>query len=92
MSAPDRGGRAHRSLFAMVRLNHGVVTATIDDRSRTFSGVGTQIWRLSDGSRTAPEIAEQIGAQYGIPPVEVLPDVVDFIDELAADGFMTWKR
>lgn len=50
--------------------------------------MGARIWELCDGQRTVREIADALADEYDAAPEEILPDAVELIDELSAEGLL----
>jgi len=50
----------------------------------SLNGVGADIWRLADGTRTVAEIARVVGEEYDVEPPLAQADVVEFLESLLA--------
>lgn len=61
-----------------------------DTEHRELSDVAGMIWRLSNGRRTVAQIAMQISDVYAVDEATATTDLLDFLDELARDRFITW--
>ncbi len=54
----------------------------------TFNGVGSEVWEMVDGGRTAGEMAAEIERRYEVPGGQALRDVEQFLDELSREGLV----
>ncbi|MFP5262058.1 MAG: PqqD family protein [Blastocatellia bacterium] len=54
----------------------------------TLNEVGTAIWQLIDGHRTAEQIVEAIADEYEVPPEQAGRDVFDYLGRLEAEGLI----
>lgn len=54
----------------------------------TLDDVGKHIWELCDGSHDVGEIVASVCAVYAAAPEIVQTDVVELLDELAAEGLL----
>jgi tRNA (cmo5U34)-methyltransferase len=80
-----------RAATARARLRGENVVVTKPDRSYELSDVAGLIWRSLTGRRTVDEIAEAVADRYGVETQAVRGDVDEFLDQLAADGFVEWR-
>ena len=62
------------------------VTADVADLDAvyTLNDVGSFIWHLIDGERSAHAIAEAVSAEYDVSPEVALRDVTEFLDRLVS--------
>ncbi len=103
MKKPARGatrarGKAPSSVGASVHVNPDVAFREIDghllllgpgDSSLfTLNGSGRFIWPLLVKGRPIPEVARALEREFGIAPADALKDVVAFVGELRARGFV----
>jgi tRNA (cmo5U34)-methyltransferase len=79
-----------RAPGAGARLIGGGVVVARASQTYSLSDVGGEIWKLSSGRRTVDDIAAAIAREYGAGADDVREDVVEFVDELVAGGFMEW--
>lgn len=77
-----------RSPFLAWRIIEGeaVIISPQERELHHLNEVGTEIWRVADGSRTLRQIAQELSQIYEITPEEVLPDVLAFAQELVDKG------
>lgn len=77
-----------RSPFLAWRIIEGeaVIISPQERELHHLNEVGTEIWRMADGSRTVRQIAQELSRIYEITPEEVLPDVMAFAQELVDKG------
>jgi hypothetical protein len=54
----------------------------------TLDDVGKHIWELCDGSHDVGEIVASVCAVYAVAPEIVQTDVVELLEELAAEGLL----
>ncbi|MCS6829857.1 MAG: PqqD family protein [Armatimonadota bacterium] len=77
-----------RSPFLAWRILEGeaVIISPQERELHSLNEVGTEIWRMADGSRTLRQIAQELSQIYEITPEEVLLDVLAFAQELVDKG------
>lgn len=77
-----------RSPFLAWRIIEGeaVIISPQERELHSLNEVGTEIWRMADGSRTLRQIAQELSQTYEIAPEEVLPDVLAFTQQLVDKG------
>jgi hypothetical protein len=59
------------------------------DSVYTLNEVGSFIWDLIDGRRSARAIAEAVAAEYDVASDQAARDVADLLGELEAKGLVT---
>lgn len=66
------------------------VRSGVSDLNSIYSlnEVGTAIWQLVDGQRTAEQIIAAISDDYEVPPEQAAKDVFDFLGKLEAEGLI----
>lgn len=82
------GEYAFRSIAGegvLVPIKHGVGDL---ESIFTFNEVGTVIWGLIDGVRSASEIAEIVSRTFDVLPREALEDVEGFLAALRKEGLV----
>lgn len=47
--------------------------------------IGTEIWKLLDGARTAKDIADWVVEQYEVEPEAAAADVAELLDDLLGE-------
>lgn len=62
----------------------GVILDLDSKMLRGLNPVGTRIWELIDGQRSADEIGEQIAGEFDVDPAQARADVQAFVRELLA--------
>ncbi|QRO02271.1 PqqD family protein [Archangium violaceum] len=63
----------------------------MDPEGRTLRGLNetaARVWELSDGSRTARDIAGVVAHEYGVEVERVLGDCLRFLEWLAGRGLL----
>lgn len=77
-----------RSPFLAWRIIEGeaVIISPQERELHQLNEVGTDIWRMADGSRTLQQIAQDLTQTYEVAPEEVLLDVLAFAQELVDKG------
>ena len=62
----------------------------VDDQGPTFrlNGPGSFVWRRVDGKRSADELAAQLGAAYGLPPIAARADTLTFLESMMQIGLV----
>lgn len=58
-----------------------------DGQYYALDEVGGRIWDLCDGTRSVAAVVEEICREYDAPAEDVVPDVLDFLGEMA-DGHL----
>jgi hypothetical protein len=66
------------------RIVDGAAVIVLADTGEVtlLNPVGTRVWELCDGSRTAGEIVEMITTEFEVAPEQALQDVENFLEEL----------
>jgi len=60
--------------------NEAVLVLPEQGQVKVLNEVGARVWKLTDGSVTAREIAGKISAEYQVEKITAEEDVVDFIE------------
>jgi pyrroloquinoline quinone biosynthesis protein D len=55
---------------------------------RGLNDTAARVWELSDGRRTAREIASMVASEYGVEVERVLGDCLRFLERLAGHGLL----
>jgi len=76
----------------------GVISQIIDDEAvlvspdeamvRVLNPVGSRIWALVDGRRTAADLLAILSAEYQVAPAQLETDLTAFCDDLASRGVL----
>jgi len=80
-----------RSDHVVARRGADAVTVLLDTSSGEYyalDDVGGRIWELCDGSQSVTDIATALAAEYDAPLDQIRADVVELLDDLAADGLV----
>jgi hypothetical protein len=85
---PARGSELHWA--------DGVDWIELDGEAVLFDGAhlhhldvpGAAVWARLDGSRTLPQVAQEVADQFAASPERVLPDVEDLVRVLTAHGLL----
>ena len=72
----------HPQVAARVVDGSAVIVLADTGEVTVLNPVGTRVWELCDGSRSAREIAETIAAEFEVAPEQALQDVENFLKEL----------
>jgi hypothetical protein len=68
------------------RMNDTLVLLNpTDGNYYTLDDVGSRIWELCDGRRTAAEVATTICAEYDAPAETVRADVLELLEDLTSE-------
>ena len=73
----------HPQVAARVVDGSAVIVLADTGEVNVLNAVGTRVWELCDGSRSARQIAEQIEAEFEVSPEEARRDVEEFLESLA---------
>ena len=60
----------------------------VDDEVVVLNRSAADVWRLADGTRTVPQILQQLVVLYEVVADDVRSDVHAVIDDLVARGFL----
>lgn len=73
-----------RSPFLAWRIIEGeaVIISPQERELHSLNEVGTEVWKLADGSRTLTQIAHELTHTYDATLEEILPDVLAFAQAL----------
>jgi Coenzyme PQQ synthesis protein D (PqqD) len=80
--------KPRRSLAVSVRREGDVLYLVRSIGGWELSGVGADIWRLSDGQRSVDDIAGEIARTYEVGLADARDDVLDFVQGLVDDGLL----
>jgi hypothetical protein len=81
-----------RSLEIEIRRTRDAILIANGLEHRELSEVAGLIWRLSNGTRTIADIAAEISDVYDVDEATATHDALEFLDQLAGDGFITWVQ
>jgi len=75
---------------AAIREYEGEAFIVLPNRHeyKILNEVGTRIWALIDGERTAEQIARIIASEYEVSREVALSDILEFLQELRAAGLL----
>jgi pyrroloquinoline quinone biosynthesis protein D len=59
---------------------------------RGFNETAARVWELSDGTRTARQVAEQVALEFEAEAGQVLEDTLRFLTQLLGHGLMEEAR
>ena len=59
---------------------------------RGFNETAARVWELSDGTRTARQVSEQVSREFEADAVAVLDDTLRFLTTLVGHGLMEELR
>jgi pyrroloquinoline quinone biosynthesis protein D len=78
----------------MSRLVDGemVLVHPAQGKIRVLNRVGTRLWELADGRRSADEMASAIAAEYGVDIDRARSDTLAFCADLVERGVLTSVR
>jgi hypothetical protein len=69
--------------------NEAVIVQPDQGEIRVLNEVGARIWALSDGVRSARDIAATLCVEYDVTPTAAEADVLAFLTELQRKGLIT---
>lgn len=61
-------------------------------RVLSVNPLGARVWELSDGSRSAADIVQNVQTDFDVEPAMAERDVEAFLTDLANRGFLTWSK
>jgi pyrroloquinoline quinone biosynthesis protein D len=67
----------------------------LDPEGRMLRGLNdtaARAWELSDGTRTARQVAEVLAREYSVAPEQALADCLRFFELMAGKGLMVEAR
>jgi hypothetical protein len=79
-TSPDVRASTSSDGLILLDVRRGLVLAA--------NPIGARIWRLLEQHCTRHEIAEQLAAEYGVPPERARRDVATFAADLLARGLV----
>lgn len=84
--------RPRRSPQTAARVFGGeaVIISPAEGMVRMLNPVGSRIWELADGTRTADEIAAALVAEYEVDLDHARASVATFLAELESKGLIVW--
>ncbi len=82
--APDVVSRLIDGEAVLVHPGQGVV--------RVLNQVGAYLWELTDGERSAADLAAALVAEYEVDPARAQADVLAFLADLAERGVIDFTR
>ena len=72
----------HPQTAARIVDGSAVIVLADTGQVNVLNSVGTRVWELCDGSRSAREIAETLAAEFEVTPEQARQDVEEFLDQL----------
>jgi hypothetical protein len=72
----------HPQTAARIVDGSAVIVLADTGQVNVLNAVGTRVWELCDGSRSARQIAETIAAEFEVTPEEASQDVEEFLQQL----------
>lgn len=91
MDTPDQRIPVHHPrIAARVFSGEAVIITPAENTVRMLNAVGSRIWELADGTRTAEQIANALTQEFDVELAQARSSVTAFIDELAAKGLLAW--
>jgi pyrroloquinoline quinone biosynthesis protein D len=82
------------SLVKHVRLQIDPVTGEpvllSQEAVLTLNRSGYEILQRCDGSRTLTQLIRELETQYHVPNGKLVPDVLQYMDELTQKGLLQW--
>jgi hypothetical protein len=75
----------HPQVAAQVVDDEALIVLTDAGEIFVLDPVGTRVWVLSDGTRTARRIAHEIAGEFEVTRVQARADVAEFLTTLAQE-------
>jgi len=82
----------HPDAAARVYDEEAFVVLPHKGQYKILNGVGTRVWALIDGSRSAGDIAHVIAEEYETTYEAALTDVEAFLGDLESNGMLAGKN
>lgn len=82
----------HPDAAARVYDEEAFVVLPHKGQYKILNGVGTRVWALIDGSRSAGEIATLIADEYDTTYEAALTDVGEFLNALETNGMLARRE
>ena len=92
MSVSESVPVKHPDAAARVYDQEAFIVLPHTGQIKILNGVGTRIWELIDGSRSAGDIAKVIAEEYETSVEAALSDVEEFLGDLESQGMLTGKN
>jgi len=86
-----RGGippRKHPHAASRVYEGEAFIVLPQSGEYKILNRVGSRVWELIDGSRTAEEMARIIAEEYDVSLEQATGDVSEFLGELKSNGML----
>lgn len=75
----------HRQVAGRVIDDEAVLVLSETGDVQVLNETGARIWELADGTRTVDQIARAIADEYAVDFAQAAPDVLAFVQRLAAE-------
>jgi hypothetical protein len=85
---PQTPPRRHPDAASRIYDGEAFIVLPHHHSYKILNKVGSRVWDLIDGTRTAGGIADVIAEEYDVPRDTALKDVNDFVGELEANGML----
>ena len=72
----------HPQTAARIVDGSAVIVLADTGQVNVLNSVGTRVWELCDGSRSARQIAETLAAEFQVTPEQALSDTAEFLETL----------
>lgn len=86
-----RRPKHHPRTASRVFSGEAVIISPAENVVRMLNPVGSRIWELADGTRTAEEIAAVLAQEFDVDLPQARSSVATFVDELVGKELLTWS-
>jgi coenzyme PQQ biosynthesis protein PqqD len=80
--------QVRRSLKVAWQSIEGETILLVEEKLLGLNAVAARVWQLIDGTRTVPDIADEIAQAFEGTPSLIREDVVSFVQTLADRGLV----
>jgi len=88
MFESDTRLRQKNGLLSQRAADTRVLLDPQDGRYYALDEVSSRVWDLCDGTRTVAQLVATLCAEYDAPAATVEADVLEFLQDLSADGLV----
>ncbi len=82
----------HPDVAARVYEGEAVIVLPIKGEVLVLNGVGSRVWELADGTRSVPQIVQEIVDEYDVALDQAREDIAAFIQVLEVREVLTWRE
>lgn len=81
-----------RNLAWRIIDGEAIIVTSKDSSIHSLNRVGTRIWELCDGKRTAGDISKIISEEFEVTSEKAFKDIEEFLGALSSKGIVTVRK